>query len=60
MVTYVCAECGKEFEDTRSDDEAMAEALHEHPGVQPEDMAKVCADCYERIKQRTPDWGRPT
>ena len=57
--TYICAECDGEFEQTRSDEEAMAEALQEHPGVRPDDMEMVCCDCWDAIKKRTPEWGQP-
>jgi ribosomal protein L37AE/L43A len=48
---YTCSFCGREYEKTRSDVEAMAEAI-ERFGVaeMADDPAIVCDDCYRATK----------
>ena len=51
--TYICAECGGEFTEGWSDEEAHAEAIKTF-GVRGDasGMAKVCDDCYKAIMAR--------
>ena len=51
-MTYRCERCGGVFEETRSDDEAQAEAAAKWPTVPMEDMAEVCDDCYQLLMRR--------
>jgi hypothetical protein len=54
MATFVCANCGGEFEEAWDDEEAQAEAVRdfgkrgEAPG-----MAVVCDDCYKTLMSTT-------
>lgn len=50
--TYTCAECGRTFVKTWTDEEAlaeMAEMVENFGDVPPEERATVCDDCYEEI-----------
>lgn len=50
--TYTCASCDEEFESTRSDEAAMAEAKLLWSDVAPideEDCDIVCEECFMRI-----------
>lgn len=51
--TYVCQECGGEFEFGRPNEEAHAEAQEQfgRDGHAP-DMAIICHDCYLEIAER--------
>lgn len=48
--TYICEQCGKEYEKGWSDEEAEKE-LKEMFGSHytPEDCAIVCEDCYKEL-----------
>lgn len=47
---YTCAACGGTFPSDQSEEPAVQEAKARY-GMDPADgaMAKVCADCYEKI-----------
>ncbi len=47
--TYQCAACDGVFDKCWSDDEAAAERDENFPGLEPEDQAVVCDDCYRKM-----------
>ncbi len=47
--TYQCASCDGVFDKGWSDEEAAAERDENFPGLEPEDQAVVCDDCYRKM-----------
>lgn len=47
--TYTCAICGRIFEKTWSDDEAIAEMQFFFGQVTESERAIICDDCYQKI-----------
>ncbi len=47
--TYQCDACGGVFDKAWSDEEAGAERDKNFPGLEPEDQAVVCDDCYRKM-----------
>jgi DNA-directed RNA polymerase subunit RPC12/RpoP len=54
METYTCECCGKSFEKGWSDKEARRESEKNFPGLEDEDAAVVCDDCYKKIMDKSP------
>ena len=48
---YKCAVCKGVFEETRPDEEAMAECISHFGNISKSDCAVVCDDCYKKIDQ---------
>lgn len=46
---YTCDNCGRTFEKTWSDDDALAEATELFGEIPPEERAIVCDDCWREI-----------
>ena len=45
---YTCAACGKTFESEWSHEEAMAESKALFGKFQPDELAVICDDCFQR------------
>lgn len=50
---YKCAMCGNVYTKGRTDEEAMKETQSYWPGVDQQDCAAVCDDCYQQIRPAT-------
>lgn len=46
---YRCTLCGGTYTKSRSDEEALAEAMRDFPGTNPEMVRPVCDECYQRV-----------
>lgn len=47
---YRCALCRQVYQQTRSDEEALAETQQYWPGITKDQSVIVCDDCWEKIK----------
>lgn len=54
MTIYICAHCGREEEETTSNVEMIAEYELKFGAFNPEDVAKVCDDCYQAMTAAYP------
>jgi hypothetical protein len=52
MKTFTCESCGGTFEDLGENAEMQREAREQFSDVPAEDLAEVCDDCYQRMR----DW----
>jgi hypothetical protein len=50
MKTFICDECGGEFEEGWSEEEKLAELNQNFPNFEPEDCESVCDVCYNKIR----------
>ena len=59
-MTYICAECKKEYSTTWTDEEARLEYKEHFDEPPGEDAKIVCDDCYRKIMERNegPDWAK--
>jgi hypothetical protein len=53
-MTYTCAKCNNEYEEARSEEEALAEYADEFPSSQDEPKEVVCDDCYKEMTSVVP------
>lgn len=45
---YQCASCGGVFEYGWTDDKAVMELANNFPGIEKDDCAVICDDCYQK------------
>jgi len=47
---YQCARCGNIYIKGQTDEEAMTETHSSWPGIDQQDCAVICDDCYQQIR----------
>lgn len=56
---YTCAACGKTYPKGWTDEEAAAERERDFPGMDDDEAAVVCDDCYQAMRKRAAAAGVP-
>lgn len=48
---FRCTICGGTFAKQRSDEEALAEAMRDFPGIKAESVRPVCNECFQDVTE---------
>lgn len=57
MSTFICADCGKEFNDSWSENEREAEFKDIFPTGKVEDTVLLCTPCFDKIMAKAKEAG---